>query len=74
MSVKFPGGRYDHLADSLLLLSTNFHPWSCKNCNIQLYSIEGQAAACDCGTPWTFLLTFLYVTPGVFVQCGKPEK
>ena len=25
-------------------------------------SCQGWAAACDCGTPWTFLLPFLYST------------
>ena len=35
---------------------------------------RGLAAVCDCGIPWTFLLTCLHLTPVVFVQCGKPEK
>ena len=26
---------------------------------LSLFSSQGLAAACDCGTPWTFLLTFL---------------
>ena len=28
----------------------------------------GRAAACDCGTPWTFLLSFLYYLPIFIVQ------
>ena len=34
----------------------------------------GWAVACDCGTPWTFLLPFLHTAIVVFVPCGDPRK
>ena len=37
-------------------------------------SFLGSAAACDYGTPWTFLLAFLHTTPVVFVPCGNTRK
>ena len=36
----------------------------------------GRAAACDCGTPWTFYLTFLYAFKAcnsVRINFGKPS-
>ena len=33
---------------------------------------QGLAATSACGSSWTFLFTFLHVTPFVFVLCGKP--
>ena len=33
---------------------------------------QGLAATSACGSSWTFLFTFLHVTPVVFVLCGKP--
>ena len=35
---------------------------ACLDLSISSYSWDlGRAAVCDCGTPWNFLLTFLFI-------------
>ena len=44
--------------------SNALNNWKCVYLSVSSYSLcLGWAAACDCGTPWTFLLPFLPMTP-----------